>query len=96
MMGFQRNFLFCLPLETTRRRIGVFEKFIDNGLVWRNLCGVCTDGTPAMLGSHSRFQARVRTQISNVFSLHCMIHRHTLAAKTLPPLLLDDMSGVIK
>ena len=49
-----------------------------------------------MLGHHSGFQARVRTQVSDVLSLHCMIHRHGLAAKTLPPLLLDVMSGVIK
>ena len=97
---FKEDFLFCLPLQTTTRGIDVFEKvnefFIDNGLVWENLCGVCTDGAPAMLGRHSGFQARVRTQVPEVLSLHCMIHRHALAAKTLPPLLLDVMSGVIK
>ena len=48
-----------------------------------------------MLGCHSGFQARVKTKLSDVLSLHCMIHRHALAAKTLPPLLLDVMSGVI-
>ena len=50
---FKEDFLFCLPLETTTRGIDVSirkvnEFFIDNGLVWQNLCGVCTDGTPAM------------------------------------------------
>ena len=49
-----------------------------------------------MLGRHSGFQARVRTQVPEVLSLHCMIHRHALAVKTLPLLLLDVMSGVIK
>ena len=49
-----------------------------------------------MLGCHSGFQARVKTKVSDVLSLHCMIHRHAPAAKTLPPLLLDVMSGVIK
>ena len=97
---FKEDFLFCLPLQTTTRGIDVFEKvnefFIDNGLIWQNLCGVCTDGAPAMLGCHSGIQARVKTQVSDVLSLHCMIHRHALAAKTLPPLLLDVISGVIK
>ena len=65
-------------------------------MIWQNLCGVCTDGAPAMLGCHSGFQTRVKTQVSDVLSLHCMIHRHALAAKTLPPLLLDVISGVIK
>ncbi|KAI6647474.1 hypothetical protein LOD99_12470 [Oopsacas minuta] len=80
--------------------IDVFEKvkefIIDNCSIWQNLCGVRTDGAPAMLGRYSGFQARVRTQVSDVLSLHCMIHRYALAAKTLSPLLLDVMSGVVK
>ena len=63
----KKEFLFCLPLQTTTRGIDVFEKvnefFIDNGLIWQNLRGVCTDGAPAMLGCHSGFQARVNTKV---------------------------------
>ena len=97
---FKEDFLFCLPLSTTTKGNDIFEKvnafFIDNGLDWKNLCAICSDGAPAMLGCRSGFQARVKAQVGDVMSLHCMIHRHALASKTLPPLLSDVMSGVIK
>ena len=87
-------------MAVSYKQIKLFEKvnafFIDNGLDWKNLCAICTDGAPAMLGCRSGFQARVKAQVGDVMSLHCMIHRHALASKTLPPLLSDVMSGVIK
>ena len=97
---FKKEFLFCVPLETTRRGIDIFEKmnefFLNNGLTLENICDICTDGAPAMLGCHSGFQTRVKSQVPGVLSFHCMIHRHALAAKTLPPSLSEVMSGVIK
>ena len=29
--------------------------FKENKVAWKNLCGVCTDGAPAILGSKSGF-----------------------------------------
>ena len=48
--------IFCLsPLQTTTKGIDIFEKvnafFIDNGLDWKNICAICTDGATAMLRS---------------------------------------------
>ena len=37
------------------------------------------------MGCRSGFQARVKAQVGDVMSLHCMIDRHALASKTLPP-----------
>ena len=56
--------------------------FNENRIAWKNLCGVCTDGAPAMLGSKSRFQALVQKKTPNVLFTHCFIHREALASKT--------------
>ncbi len=39
----------------------VTDYFTESGLSWDNVCAVCTDGAPAMLGSKSGFVARVKT-----------------------------------
>ena len=57
----------------------------SENLFWENLLGCCTDGAPAILGTKSRFPARVEKQNPNTKGVHCMIHRHALASKTLPP-----------
>ena len=56
--------------------------FVDEGLDWRKVGAVCTDGAPSMLGSHSGFQTRVKQIVPDVITNHCMIHREALAAKT--------------
>ena len=57
-----------------------------------NLCGVCTDGAPAMIGSRSGFQALVKHRAPAVKGVHCMIHRQALASKTLP----EPLSNVLQ
>lgn len=51
----KEEFLFCSDLETTTKSDDIMAKvktfFDSNGLQWEKLCGVCTDGAPAMLGS---------------------------------------------
>ena len=42
-----------------------------------------TNGTSAMLGCRSGFQALVKAANHNTSKLHCMIHRYALATKTL-------------
>lgn len=51
----KEEFLFCEPLEQSTKGEDVMQKltefFESDGLDWGNLCGICTDGAPAMLGS---------------------------------------------
>jgi hypothetical protein len=53
--------LLCKPLEITttiRDILKVVSNFFEeHGIEWENLCAVCTDGAPAMLGCRSGFQA---------------------------------------
>ena len=62
--SFKEEFLFCSPLEITTKASDILEKvssfFESENLLWDNVCGCCTDGTPAMLRTKSGFQVCVK------------------------------------
>jgi len=93
------EFLFCEPLTTTTKAIDVFnivkDFFLKHGMTL-DMCGsLCTDGAPAMLGNKSGFAARVKKEVPHVTVTHCVLHRHALAAKTLPEQLKNVLSIVV-
>ena len=96
---FKDEFHFCKPLETTTTARGVFDtvgSFLQNhDIPWGNVCGVCTDGTPAMLGCRSGFQRLVINASQKAIGTHCMIHRQVIATKTLPQEFQDIMKSVV-
>ena len=97
---FKEELLFCSPLETTTKGEDVMKMvtdyFSEVGLSWENVCGVCTDGAPAMLGSKSGFASRVKAISPSVTLTHCMIHRQALASRTLPSDLQAILDNAIK
>jgi len=92
------EFLFCEPLEKTTTGKDVYGKvdqfFIDNGLDWLNVNGICTDGAPSMLGCHSGFQTLVKRKSPEAIGIHCMIHRQVLATKAMPDVLKEIMQVI--
>jgi len=96
---FKDEFLFCKTLETTTTARDVFNEvgsFLQNhDISWENICGVCTDGAPAMLGCSSGFQQLVINASPKAIGTHCMIHRQVLATKTLPQEFRDIMKSVV-
>ena len=82
------KFFSCKPLETTTTARDVFDtvgSFQQNhDIPWGNVCGVCTDGAPAMLGCRSGFQRLVVNASPKAIGTHCMIHRQVIATKTSP------------
>ena len=52
---------------------------------------MCTDGTPAMLGCRSGYQALVKQKSPDIISSHCTIHRQALIKKTVP----DELNSVL-
>ncbi|KAG8236651.1 hypothetical protein J437_LFUL014497, partial [Ladona fulva] len=91
-----------IELKTTTKGKDVMEMissfFESNGLQWKNVGGVCTDGAPAMLGSRLGFQMKVRELVPQEKGMHCNIHRFALATKTLPkPLqeVLDSLLAIV-
>ena len=95
----KEEFLFCRALKTTTKGEDVMEMissfFESNDLQWKNLCGVCTDGAPAMLGSRSGFQSKVKELAPQAKGLHCMIHLSALATKTLPKPLQEVLDSLV-
>ncbi|XP_042225326.1 protein ZBED8-like [Homarus americanus] len=96
----REEYLLCTQLETTTTDVDVMEKlssfFTANRISWDNCCGVCTDGAPAMMGSKSGFQKRVKEVAPNAKGIHCMIHHFALASKTLPDELCKILEVVVK
>ncbi|XP_055543289.1 SCAN domain-containing protein 3-like [Wyeomyia smithii] len=96
----KEEFLFCSELETTTKSddiLATIQVFFESGgLQWDKLCGVCTDGAPAMLGSKSGFQKKIKELSPLVKGVHCMIHRYALASKTLLAQLQKVLDTVIK
>ena len=84
----KEEFLFCTVLKSTTKASDILATmstfFENNNLFWVNLCGICTDGAPAMIGSRSGFQALVKHRAPAAKGVHCIIHRQALASKTLP------------
>ena len=97
---FEDEFLFCEDLKSRTTAKDIFEKvsifFEEHDLDWQNLCGVCTDGAPAMLGHKSGFQTLVKSRSPNMIGSHCMLHRHALIMKNIPELLKNVLNDVIK
>ena len=79
----KEEFLFSTTLDTTTTAEDVVEKMVQffdaGGIQWENVCGVCTDGAPAMLGSKSGFQAKVKRLAPQAKGTHSMIHRYALS-----------------
>ena len=66
------------------------------GLQWEDVCGVCTDGAPAMFGSRSGFQKKAKELAPEAKGTHCFIHRYAHASKTLPTALKNVLDWVVK
>ena len=75
------------------KRKTIFEA---HGLQREDVCGVCTDGAPAMLGSRSGFTKKVKKLAPEAKGTHCFIHRYAFASKTLPTALKNILDSVVK
>ena len=49
-----------------------------------------------MLGRHSGFGALVKIDAPHIIVTHCVLHRHALATKTLPPKLAEVLQIVVE
>jgi hypothetical protein len=62
----------------------------------KKLGSLFTDGAPAMLGKTSGFTALIKKEIPDIIIIHCFLHRHALASKTLPMDLKEIMTTAVK
>ena len=94
--GIKDESLFCESLQTTTKAADVFllldESFQRNQFMWENVGSACTDGAPTMMVNRSGFVALVKGEVLDLITNHCVLHRHALASKTLPPHVKDVLS----
>ena len=94
------KFLFCEPLQTTAKADDLLRLVADffekHQIKWEKLRSVCTDGAPAMIGKKSGFAALLKKKVPDIIVKHYFLHRHALAAKTLPPNLKDVLSICVR
>lgn len=81
-----RKFSFLLDPEDNITNVfnEIKEYFTRNELYFNIIDSICTDSSSAMLVNRSCFSALMRKEIHNLKITHCFLHRHALAARTLP------------
>ena len=81
----REDMLFCKPIEcntTAREVFKIIDNFFnENGILWENCVGLCTDGAPPMAGKNAGLQALVRKVAPRAVWTHCMIHRQSLVSR---------------
>ncbi|KAF2347103.1 Ribonuclease H-like domain [Trinorchestia longiramus] len=95
----KKDFLLCKLLTTTK--VADVKKLVhnflkNNSLSWDMVSAVCSDRAPVMLGRKSGFSAVVKADAPHVIVTHCILHRHALATKTLPPKLAEVLKIVVE
>jgi zinc finger BED domain-containing protein 5/7/8/9 len=97
---FVNEFLFCRSLTGTTKGNDIYNMVNENlsifKLSWKNCVSICTDGCPSMQGKNKGFVTLARQQNPNIVSVHCMIHRESLASKSLPKDLQSIMDQVVQ
>ena len=80
---FKDEFLFCIDLLSRTRRENIYQNidsfFKKNNIKWEQLCGICADGAPVILGQSSGFRAQVYKVVADCTFIHCILHREALA-----------------
>ena len=93
------EFLFCEPLKTTTKAVDVFnivkELFLNHEMSLDMVGSLRTYGAPAMLGNNSGFAFLANKEVPHISVTHCMLHRHALAAKSLPEKLKNVLSVAV-
>ena len=96
----KEDFLFGKPLQTSTNAADIFDLiddfFKEHSIKSEKLCGIYSDGAPAILGYKSGFQSLVKKVTPEVIGTHCIIHRQVLAIKTLPEPFKEALERVIK
>ena len=79
--------LFARPLVTDTKGESIYKVvenfFQEKEIPMNNIIACATDGAPAMVGRHRGFISYLKKAVSEVFAIHCVVHREHLVAKHL-------------
>ena len=86
-------------LETDATGLSIFEatksRFDENQMPFGNLVSWASDGAPSMLGKQNGFIAHTKKLRPSILAVHCVVHRHHLAAKKMSFDLHESLRVVI-
>ena len=94
-MVIHEEMLFINKLIDTRSETiyaAVYDFLHNNEIPLSNLLQITTDGASAMTGKHNGFVAKFKEVAPHIITIHCIIHRQHLAAKSLD----NDMEEALK
>ncbi|XP_076040808.1 protein FAM200C-like [Oratosquilla oratoria] len=94
------EFLFAKYLATDSKGETIFKCFEEylkkHDISLINVAAVATGGAPAMVGHYRGFAALLKEKVTDVHTLHCVLHRQHLVAKKLMSELNDALKLCIK
>ena len=94
-MKIREELMFCEPLENGGKAVELVriagERLRDLGFPWSKVGSLCCDGANVMKGDVGGFYGLAKLKNPEITFTHCMLHRHALAAKTLP----EDLNNVL-
>uniref|UniRef100_A0A3B4U0T5 HAT C-terminal dimerisation domain-containing protein n=1 Tax=Seriola dumerili TaxID=41447 RepID=A0A3B4U0T5_SERDU len=94
------DILFCGELPTRATAQECFRcmdnYFTENGLVWQNCVGVCSDGAASMTGRHHGVIRQILERAPEAKWTHCFLHHESLAAKKMSPEFHEVMTICVK
>ena len=88
--------LFCRHLVTDTKDTSIYEcfktYFDEKQIPLKNILACATDGAPSMVGRHRAFITMLKEENPNIFTIHCIIHRQHLVAKSIGRRLHETMN----
>ncbi|XP_028968917.1 SCAN domain-containing protein 3-like [Galendromus occidentalis] len=96
----KEEMLFCRSLETTTTATDIYkqvrEYLSEHKIPIENMVSCVADGAPAMMGRKKGCLKMLKDDNPGMLTIHCVIHRENLVARTLSPSLHKVMQAVIK
>ncbi|XP_071397542.1 zinc finger BED domain-containing protein 5-like [Centroberyx affinis] len=94
------EFLFSKYLETDTKGQTIFNALYahlqEKSIPITNILACATDGAPSMVGRYRGFTALLKEQVPHVLTVHCVLHRHNLVAKSKSPPLHESLNVAVK
>ena len=94
------EFLFAEQLEVDTKGSTVYKAveqcFKRKGIPLSKVIACATDGALSMIGRHRGFIAHLKTEVPDLFAIHCVIYRQHLDTKHLNGRLHSTLQAVIR
>ena len=96
----REEMLFTKELVTDTKGSSIFQvlqAYLQEKDIPMNMMIACaTDGAPSMVGKYRGFLAHVKQIVPDILTIHCVLHRQNLVAKSLSERLHNSLQVVIK